>query len=127
MMEYVTLEDVKRHLQIVETDETQDEYLRLLIFSASAIVKNYLKHSSAYQALLDDDDEPTLDSNFEPVLDSFSSGITPDKVRYEVRVAVLLMIGELYLNREGGGNYSNGTLPPAVSAILYPLRDPQLK
>ena len=124
---YVTLYEVKQHLNIMDTDDTQYEYLNMLIASASAIVKNHMGDKSVYQAARNADDEPELDSNFEPVLDSVVGAPTIIDVRYEIKSAVLLLIGELYLNREGAGNFRNGMLPVSVAAILYPLRDPQLK
>jgi len=126
-LEYVTIDEVKRHLNIVPTDYTHDDYLRSLIYAASAMVKNHLGNKSVYIADRGEDDDVELDSNFEPILESFGDAPTVEQVRNEVKVAVLLLIGELFLNREGAGNFERGYLPAPVAAILYPLRDPQVK
>jgi hypothetical protein len=124
---YITLNDAKRQCNIVLTDTRHDVLLETYISAASAMVKNHLGDKSVYQAPLDDDDEPELDSNFEPILQSFDSVEIVDRVRPEVKVAVAMLVAELFRNREGEGNFHRGYLPDPIAAILYPIRDPQLK
>lgn len=123
---YCTLEEAKRQLRVVLTDTTQDDHINQLILSASAMVKNYMGDKSVYQADLDEDDEPELDSNWEPKLESFGDSNLEkyQRVRPEVKQAVLVLIAELFKNREGEGNFEGNYLPATVRAILYPLRDP---
>lgn len=126
---YVELAEAKRQLRIVLTDSTQDDHLYDLIFAASAIVKNYMGDKSVYQPVFDNDDEPVeQDSNYEPVLESYTEGTLSKSltVRPEVKQAVLVLISELFKNREGDGNFDGNYLPATVRAILYPLRDPAL-
>jgi len=126
---YTTLLEAKRQLRVVETDTTQDDHINQLILSASSMVKNYMGDKSVYEPALDEDDEPVqLDSNYEPILESFGDSNTAkhERVRPEVKQAVLILISELFKNREGDGNFEGNYLPATVRAILYPLRDPAL-
>ena len=126
---YCTLEEAKRQLRVPTADTTQDEHIDQLIYAASAMVKNYMGKFSVYQAELDEDDEPVeRDSNYEPELESFGDSNVEkyQRVRPEVKQAVLVMVSELFKNREGDGNFEGNYLPATVRAILYPLRDPAL-
>jgi hypothetical protein len=126
-LEYCTLEEAKSQLRIPFADSTQDSHIEQLIYAASQMVKNYMGDKSVYQAVYGDDDEPLeRDSNYEPILESFSDQPRAERVRYEVKQAVLILISELYRNREGDGNFDGNYLPSPVRAILYPLRDPAL-
>jgi len=114
-MMLVTLQEASDHLRR-DTDADDDD-LTLKIHAASGAVLNYLKSASPYE----------IDSNGDPVEDS--SGPV---VRFEVKAAVLLMLGELYKNREAEQagevptQWGYGYLPRPVVALLYPLRDPAL-
>lgn len=124
-LRYVTLDEVKNELNIALTDTYRDFQLDLLITAASGIIKNHLGSKSVYQAARDEDDEPELDSNFEPIIESFSNDPI-QFVRPEVKQATLMLVRAL----EDGdpAQFGNGThLPPGVKAVLYHLRDPQLK
>lgn len=125
----VTLQEASDHLRR-DTDYDDDD-LTLKIHAASAAVMNYLKRDSlAYEPERDSSGEIVRDSNGWPVpmLDSSDEPV----VRFEVKAATLLMIGELYKNREGeqGGEiptqWGYGYLPRPVVALLYPLRTPAL-
>lgn len=123
-IQYVTLDEVKRELGIPIDFVGEDDRLELNIYAASAIVKNHLGSKSAYSAALDEDDEPELDSNFEPIVESFT-GEPVTQVRWEVKAATLLLMR--YMRYEPTALGDGGYLPGPVAAILYPLRDPQLK
>lgn len=124
---YCKLDEAKAQLRIVLSDTSQDAHIDQLILSASAMVKNYMGDKSVYMPALDDDDEPLeLDSNYEPVLESFDSATKDEMVRPEVKQAVLILVSELYRFREGDGNFDGNYLPATVRAILYPLRDPAI-
>jgi hypothetical protein len=49
-------------------------------------------------------------------------------LRYEVKAAVLLLVGYFFKDRDNDKNheYEQGYLPRPVTALLYPLRDPAL-
>jgi hypothetical protein len=122
---YVTLAEAKAHLRVDFTDD--DAHIMLLIHAASGAVKNYLKTASAYEPVRDEDDSPILDSDGMPEL-AYDSD--EDKaVRFEVRAATLILVGEWYKNREAeqDGDMGHGYLPAPVVALLYPLRDPALR
>lgn len=126
-MMLVTLQEASEHLRRDTDDDDSD--LTLKIHAASAAVLNYLKRESlAYEPERDEGGAIILDEHGYPLpaLDDEGDPI----VRFEVKAAVLLMLGELYKNREGeqGGEvpsqWGYGYLPRPVVALLYPLRDP---
>jgi hypothetical protein len=104
-MMLVALEDAKARLRIVHDAEDMD--LELMIQSASAAVMNYLgKPLRFYEE------------------DSDYLGEVPQ----EVQLAVLLLVGILYRDRDGmeAKDWPHGYLPTPVIAFLYPLRDPAM-
>ena len=110
-MMLVTLDEASDHLRRDTTDDDDD--LTLKIMAASQAVQNYLKTTSPYE--LDSNDDVVTDSDGDPV------------VRFEVRAAVLMLVGELYRHRDGdGSNWGFGYLPLPVRAMLYPLRTPTM-
>lgn len=116
---YVTVEEAKEHLRIAQDDTLDDWHISLLINAASNHVKNYLKDYSAYVAQRDSDDDYLTDSNGEPLRETY------DEIKPEVKMAVLLMVGEWFKNREGeGAEVVMHAMPAAAMALLYPLRDP---
>lgn len=128
-MMLVTLQEASEHLRRDTDDDDQD--LTLKIHAASAAVLNYLKRESlAYEPERDEAGNVVRDEDGFPVPALDDDG--KPTVRFEVRAAVLLMLGELYKNREGeqGGEiptqWGYGYLPRPVVALLYPLRDPAL-
>lgn len=126
LFSYCTLREAKYQLQIPLEDTYHDEHLLQLMYAASSMVKNHLKSFSAYRPALNEDDEPAeKDSNYEPLLQSFGSeDDKSERVRPEIKQAVLILISELFKNREGDTAFSGNTVPPVVQAILNPLRDP---
>lgn len=122
---YVTLDYAKTQLGIPLSYSGDDARIQEWIYQASSMVKNYLGNKSAYSASLDADDEPELDSNYEPVLESFT-GDPVTQVRYEVRAAVVLLMRILRYEPERIGA-TPGMLPAEVANCIYQLRDPQLK
>ena len=127
-MEYVTLDRAKAHLGMDHDED--DTLISAYISAASGAVKNYLKSSSAYEVERDSNDDPILDSNGDPEYVRDSSG---DKVvALPVQQATLLLIGYFYRLRDNNDNtviglgFEPGYLPPPVTALLYPLRDPAL-
>jgi Phage QLRG family, putative DNA packaging. len=106
-MTYITLDQGKAHLRI--DDDAEDTDLEDKIQEASDLVRNYLK--SAADAYLGDD-----------------GAVVPNLVPYAVKAATKLMLGYLYLQRDGDQSreFEPGYLPRPVTALLYPLRDPAL-
>lgn len=73
---YVKLEEVKRHLQIDEDYKGDDLYINSLIDAAEVVVANHIKYDSLSVA--------------------YPDGLIPLPVKH----AILLMVGNLYANRE---------------------------
>lgn len=110
----VTMDEANFHLRRDTADD--DAYVDLLIKAASAVVRNYLKAPTAAY-------ETVEDSNGDPVIVEDSNGPV---VLPEAKAATLIILGELYRNREGASNFKAYMIPDSVAAILYPLRTPTL-
>lgn len=119
----VTLQQASDHLRRDTTDDNAD--LILKIKAASGAIKNYLKDTDlVYEYSLDSAGEKVF------VLDSAGDKI----VRDEVKSAVLILIGNLYIDRDGDaytkGDYSerlgNESLPKTIHWLLDPIRKPTL-
>lgn len=117
-MMLVTLQEAKAHLRI-DTDDG-DADLTLKIHGASGAVMNYIKGGLLYIQEVDGDGALVVDAGGNPVY--------TDDVRFEVKAAVLLMLGYLDKDRDNDANreYETGYLPRPITALLYPLRDPAL-
>jgi hypothetical protein len=117
----VTLEQAKAHLYIDGDDH--DAQVTEKVEEASAAVISYLK--DAAQEFLDSSNLLNVDSSGQVITDSPSVFIP-----FQIRAATLQMLTALWENRgdDGGemSKFSQGYLPPAVTALLYPLRDPAL-
>lgn len=109
----VTLAQAKLHLRIDEDDGDND--LELKIHAASGAVLNYVRQS----------DPAWLDTAGEPVIDTAGE---PAGIPYEVKAATLLLLGDLYKERDGANTsqWSHGFLPVSVLSLLYPYRMPSL-
>lgn len=114
MVMLVTLDEAKAHLRV--THDLEDEDITLRIEAASESVISYIKDAS-----LD-----FVDSSGVIILDESGVSTVPKRVK----MATLLLLGAFYRHRgEDGGqaaNFQMGFLPPAVTALLYPLRTPTL-
>lgn len=125
-MMLVTLEEAKEHLYVIHDDD--DDLITNQIKASSGIVINFLKTKRGlYEPEYDENGDLVLDSNDDtvPVVDSSGQKL----IREEVRAATLIMIGVLYRDRDGAEmqKWQTGFLPPTVTALLYPLRDPALR
>lgn len=101
-MAIVTLEQAKLHLR-VDTDD-EDAHIQMLIGVAQEQTENYLNRA-VYEATEDasaEDDRPLV-------------------ANFSVRAAMLLMIGDLYANREDA-NESANKFPQASRRLLDPYR-----
>lgn len=119
----VTLEQAKRHLYIDLDDDTHDESIIDKVEEASAAVISYLKTNAA--AFLDSSGLLVDSPQGVPITDSPTVHIP-----FQVRAATLQLLTALFENRgdDGGAasKFEQGYLPPVVTALLYPLRDPAL-
>ncbi len=106
----VDLDRVKQALRIDQEDD--DNFLRLLIAAASEAVAKYLKTQAA--DLLGTDSPPT-----EPPASLAS-------VDPRVVASIIMLVGYLYREPDSdtAKDFSLGFLPPKVTILLHPLRDP---
>jgi hypothetical protein len=95
------LEEAKRHLRVLDSDSDDDIDAKLL--QASWIVLNYLGYDGIPDDWLTDESPSTLG------------------VPYVVRAAVLLVLSELYANRE---STNANPLSMAVKSLLRRYRAP---
>lgn len=124
-MNLITLEEAKAHLLVDHDDDDLDIERKLQ--EASSAVLTYLDGAPIGQPQRDEQGAivRTADGDIEYLRDGDSLVI-----RYEVKAAVKLLLGELYKHREAeqGGEvphqYGYGYLPKPVVALLYPLRKP---
>ncbi len=105
MSDLVTLAEGKRQLMIATLDTTHDTDVGDKITMASDIVMDYLKLAEIPDEWLTDDSPPVL--------------VVPARVKG----ATLLMLTDLYENREGS---KTDVISPAVKSILMRTRDPAL-
>lgn len=129
MIQLVTLQQAKDHLRIDTSDGDAD--LTLKILGASAAIQNYLKDPLlCYQWAMDQYGVLLLDSAEEPYLATDTAG--DYIVRTEVQAAVLIVLGVIYIDREGkdyvdGGNQprlGDISIPKAAHWLLDPIRTP---
>lgn len=103
-MPLVSLAAAKSHLRILHEDE--DSQIELYTAAAESIVSEYLD-----RVVL-----PTGETL--PEDDVYAMNITP-----AITAAVLLLVGDLYENREADPDATgNAVLPKAVRALLAPWR-----
>lgn len=127
MVMLVTLQQASDHLRRDTGDDDAD--LTLKIAGISRAILNYLKNDMlAYQFEMDDQGKPVLDSSGDIVYlrDSANHLIA----REEVQAAVLIMLGQVYIDRDANA-YTEGntedrlgkmSLPKVVHWILDPIR-----
>jgi len=102
MIDLITLEEAKAHLR--ETGSNADADIEQKIFTASAILFDYLK----------------IDPDASPL--SVPWGIE-NETPGVIKAAVCLMVGELYRNREAK---DSDVLSDHVKRLLHRRRDPAL-
>jgi hypothetical protein len=113
----VSVAEAKERLRI--TTDAEDADIEAIIHGASAAVMNYLHvDETAFMAPADSDSE----------FEYMGSSDTILSVPPEVQLAVLVLTGNYYRDREGveAKDWEHGYLPKPVLALLYPLRDPAL-
>lgn len=118
----VSLQQASDHLRRDTSDDDAD--LTLKIAAASHAVVNYIGTDRASQIIeFDSSGEVTLDSNGDPV-----------GVPEPIQLAVLVVLGDLYADRDGRDFIEGGTaprlediiLPRTVHFLLDPYRKPRL-
>ncbi len=105
MTDLVTLAEGKRQLNIAVLDTTRDTDVGDKITMASDIVMDYLKLAEIPDDWYTDDSPPVL------------------AVPARVKGATLVMLTDLYENREGS---KTDVISPAVKSLLMRTRDPAL-
>lgn len=115
MPKLVSLQQARDHLRSDDTADDND--LDLKIKAASKAVLTYLKPEGVARLF-------EVDSAGDPVEDS--DGLADD-VPEDIAICTLLLVGIFYSEREGQGGWDPGYLPPAVTALLYPYRDPTME
>ena len=103
-MPLVSLEVAKRHLRVLHSDD--DSQIELYAAAAESIVVEYLDRAvlAVGSAL--------------PADDALAINVTP-----AITAAILLLVGDLYENREADPDATgNAMLPKAVRALLAPWR-----
>lgn len=124
-MNLISLEEAKAHLLIDYDDDDYDIGRKLQ--EASAAVLTYLDGAPIGQPKRDE--QGAILRTPEGEIDYLRDG---DElvIRYEIKAAVKLLLGELYKHREAEQDgetphqYGYGYLPRPVVALLYPLRKP---
>lgn len=126
-MMLITLEEAKAHLLM--DHDADDADITDKVLEASGAVLTYLKGAPVGQPERDEQGAIVKDSNGDVVYMQDSNGLV---IRYEVKAAVKLLLGEFYKNRDATqdgeipAQWGYGYLPRPVVALLYPLRDPAL-
>ncbi|ORL58109.1 head-tail connector protein [Pseudomonas putida] len=128
-MNILTLNEAKTHLRVDHDFDDSDIEAKLL--EATAAVLTYMKGSPLGEPERDSEGAIVKDSNGDVVYQHDSNGLV---IRFQIKAAIKLMLGELYKSREGAQegqvssnyDYGYGYLPRPVIALLYPLRDPAL-
>lgn len=129
-MQLVTLQEASDHLRRDTSDDDSD--LLLKVRAASTAVITYLgSGKNLFEPEYDADGNIVTDTSgsYIPATDSSGNKI----VRFDVKAATLLLIGEFYKNREAeqdgpiDAQYGYGYLPRPVVALLYPLRTPAVR
>lgn len=120
-MKLITLAQARAHVRVDHTVE--DSQIEEFIEAASAAVVNYLK--SGADTFLNTLGLP------EEIWSADSPPVVADYiVPAEVKAAVKILVGYFFRNRDGNDpaadGWQQGYLPPPVTALLYPLRDPAL-
>lgn len=105
MIAFVTLSQAKAHLRIAESNTAHDTDVTMKIEMASEIVLDYLKKPSIPTEWLIGSPQTTIAA---PAL---------------IQAATLLVLGELFMNREAS---VTDVLSPAVQSLLERHRDPAM-
>lgn len=120
----VTRQQAADHLRIDDAT-AEASSLDLLITAASAIVLDYIEWTHARYADVLEIDELDSDYEFDSDwdLDWDSDWLGDEDHLYSLKAATLLLVADMHRYRDGGSpNYSEANLPPAVRAILYPIK-----
>lgn len=111
---HVTLEEAKRHLQIDRDYEGDDLYIVSLIETAEAVVADHLKYDSldiAFPVLAPTGEEM---KDYPDLINALSVFPLP------VKHAILLMVGNLYANREPVAFAQSYRVPLSYEYLLAP-------
>lgn len=93
---FVTLDEVKRQLNILLSETTEDDYLNYLIEVSEDVVSNYLNYS----------------------LSDYTNETLPKAIKH----GILMIISDLYANRESISFAQGYKIPGTLDLLLSPLR-----
>lgn len=93
---FITLEEAKTHLNILLSDTSEDTYINHLILVSEDAVENYLNYSL--------------------------TDYTPETLPKSIKHGMLLIIGDLYANRESISFAQGYKIPGTIDLLLSPLR-----
>lgn len=99
MQPYITLDEAKKHLNIDDFWKDDDQYIEDLILVAQKAVENDIKYSLA------------------ETINEYGTIDMP------LKQAILLMVGQLYRNRELSSELTFKELPKAYDYLLQPYRN----
>lgn len=102
----IELSTVREHCRIDEDDNSEDSLLSIYSGAAKKYVETWTRRT-LYQA------------NADPGFDSDENRLLLDD---DIRMAMLLLIGHWFANREAVSGNSLNEVPLAVEAILQPYR-----
>ena len=108
----VSLQQAKDHLRV--DIDAENNHITLLVRGASKSVIEYIRSGA---------DEFT-DSAGDVIIDSAGD---PQGIPEDIQIATLLLVGYLYRWRDENKDFDRGYLPPPVTALLTPYRDPVLR
>lgn len=122
MTQLITLEEAKAHLRV--DHNLDDDDIDAAITEASAAVLAYIGDS---QYLFLDTSGDEID------LEDTSADQAGLRAQSTCKRATKILVGSFYRYRDGGSpdvrvdaKFGYGYLPAAVTALLYPLRDPTI-
>lgn len=99
-MKYLTLKEIKKHLNIDEWYNSDDSYLISLGETAEQMVDEHI--NNCLSDIVND-----------------NNGVLPGPLRH----AMLLLVGNLYKNREPDAFTTVTEIPHSYEYLLYPYRD----
>ena len=103
-MQFLTLDQIKQQIRITDPDDaSEDDHLTLIGSAAEAAVINHINRNLYPEAVPEDD----------------SNGLV---ITDNIRMAMLLMVGQLYENREATSDLTMKEVPMAYSYLLDSYR-----
>lgn len=112
-MYIITLEEAKKHLNMEDSWTEDDTYIESLIEVSFYSIKNYCNNTS----WIDNSGNTSGSTEF----CDFNSGTT--SIPLVIRQAILLMVGNLYANREPVSFSTGVVIPYTIGFLIAPYID----